>query len=299
MLKSYFQFTRKERNGILFLLFIIVLVWVIYFSLDYIFKPNFNDYSQFEKQIDLFYASINDNQINSKNTPQKNKNYNKDTCIIDINSPQIDLLHCIGINDRLAKTWINFTKKGGTFKTIEDVKKLWGMNDSIFNAIVPYLTLSKNDIKEINSSFPNKTWQNTKKTEKKTEMIEINTADTIQLKNLPGIGSSFASRIVKYRNRLGGFYTKEQLKEIYGLNQELFDKISPYIYVDVFEIKKININTSDYSTLIQNPYFTKEAVKTILQYRKKYGMFSNGNDLLNHQIISEDEWSKLKWYIDF
>lgn len=275
------------------------MVWIIYFSLDFFFKPNFHDYSQFEKQIDMFYASINESQINTKNTSQKNITYNKDTCIIDVNSPQFDLLHCIGINDRLANTWVNFTKKGGSFKTIEEVKKLWGMNDSIFNAIAPYLTLSKNSSKKNYSTFSNQTWQNTKKSEKKTEMIEINTADTFQLKNLPGIGSSFASRIVKYRNRLGGFYTKEQLREIYGLNQELFDKISPYIYVDVFEIKKININTSDYSTLIQNPYFSKEIVKTILQYRKKYGMFNNGNDLLNHQIITEEEWSKLKWYIDF
>lgn len=295
MFKSYFQFTRKERNGILFLISIIVLVWVIYISVDFFFKPNPLDYSRFEKQIDLFYASMND----TKSIPKKNIAYNKDTCIIDVNSPQIDLLHCIGINDHLANTWINFTKKGGTFKTIEEVKKLWGMNDSIFNTIAPYLTLCKNESKEINSTFSNKTWQNTKKSEKKVEMIEINTADTIELKKLPGIGKSFALRIVKYRNRLGGFYAKEQLMEIYGFKQELFDKISPYIYVDVFEIKKININTSDYSTLIQNPYFTKEAVKTILQYRKNYGKFNNGNDLLIHQIINEDEWSKLKWYIDF
>lgn len=271
------------------------MVWVIYISVDFFFKPNPLDYSRFEKQIDLFYASMND----TKSTPQKNIAYNKDTCIIDVNSPQIDLLHCLGINDRLANVWINYIKKGGKFKSIEEVQKLWGMNDSIFNSISPYITISNNDNKKIYNSFSNKTWQSSKKSEKKIEMIEINTADTIELKKLPGIGSSFASRIVKYRNRLGGFYAKEQLREIYGLNQELFDKISPYIYVDVFEIKKININTSDYSTLIQNPYFTKEAVKAILQFRKKYGMFSNGNDLLIHQIINEEEWSKLKWYIDF
>ncbi|MGQ9846209.1 MAG: helix-hairpin-helix domain-containing protein [Bacteroidales bacterium] len=299
MLKSYFQFTRKERNGILFLLFIIVLIWIIYISLDFIFKPNFHEYSQFEKQIDSFYASINDSQINTKNTQQKTITYNKDTCIIDVNYPQIELLHCIGINDRLAKIWINFTKKGGTFKRIDEIKKLWGMTDSIFNSIVPYLTISNNNSKKNNVAYTHKNWQNSNTPEKKIEMIEINTADTIQLKKLPGIGSSFASRIVKYRNRLGGFYAKEQLKEIYGLNQELFDKISPYIYVDVFEIKKININTGDYSTLIQNPYFTKETVKAILQYRKKYGKFNNGNDLLTHQIITEEEWLKLKWYVDF
>ncbi|NSW45861.1 MAG: helix-hairpin-helix domain-containing protein [Bacteroidales bacterium] len=301
MLRSYFQFTRKERNGILFLFIIIALVWFAYASLDYFFKPNIHDYSQFEKQIDTFYASIEDNPAKIKNTPQDTLAYNRDTCFVDINHPQIEHLRCLGIKEHLAKTWINYTQKGGKFKTIDGLKKLWGMNDSIFNAIAPYLMLNTNDTPTNlkNYSKSNDTPPYLKKAEKKIEMVELNTADTNQLIALPGIGNSFASRIIKYRNRLGGFYNKEQLKEIYGFNQELYEKISPYIYVDVFEIKKVNINTGDYSTLIQNPYFTKEAVKAILQYRKKTGKINNADDLLIHQIVSEDEWNKLKWYVAF
>ena len=297
--KDYFQFTRKERNGIIFLIAVIVFVWIAYFIIDSFFKPNAIDYSHFEKQVDLFYNSIKTDSI-IENKDSTNINFtNKDSCIVDINAPTLNFLLCIGLNEHLSKTWINYINKGGSFHKIEDVKKLWGMNDSIFNSILPYLTITVHENKFEYNTYPKETKRNYTKPEKKIEMVELNTADTAQLDALPGIGSSFASRIVKYRNRLGGFYDKEQLKEIYGLNQELYEKISPYIYVDVFEVKKVNINTSDYSTLIQNPYFTKEAVKAILQYRKKSGKCNNANDLMIHQIISQEEWAKLKWYVEF
>lgn len=298
--KAYFQFTRKERNGILFLIFFILAIWIVYFSIDSFFKPDVNDYSFFEKQIDQFYNSLKDSSTKEAKSYTAIVPVDKDTCIVNVNKPELGHLICIGLSKHLSETWIHYIQKGGKFKQIDEVKKLWGMNDSIFYTIAPYLTISTDDNKKENKNNYTTTNQyHYKKQDEKIEMVELNSADTSQLIALPGIGSSFASRIIKYRNRLGGFYDKEQLKEIYGLNQELYEKISPYIYVDVFEVKKVNINKGDYSTLIQNPYFTKEEVKAILQFRKKYGKFNNANDLLIHQIISQDEWAKLKWYVEF
>lgn len=295
--KSYFQFTRKERNGIIFLIAVIALIWGAYVSADYFFKKDVKDYLSFEQKVDDFYKSID--SAKPVKADIQHISFNKDTCLVDVNMPDFQHLQCIGLNEHLSKTWMNYIQKGGKFKQIDEVKKLWGMNDSIFNIIMPYLTITVEEKTYQQKTFSNELKRNYSKPEKKIEMVELNTADTSQLDALPGIGSSFASRIVKYRNRLGGFYSKEQLREIYGLNQELFDKISPYVYVDVFEVKKLNVNTGDYSTLIQNPYFTKEAVKAILQYRKKSGKLNNANDLLIHQIISQDEWAKLKWYVEF
>ncbi len=295
--KFYFQFTRKERNGIILLVAIIGLIWGAYVGSDYFFKKDVNDYRSFEQKVDDFYKSID--SVKPLNQDTHIVSFNKDTCIVDVNAPDFQTLLCIGLNEHLSKTWLNYIHKGGKFKQIDEVKKLWGMNDSIYNNILPYLTITAEEHKYVKKTYSNEPQRNYKKFEKKIEMVELNTADTSQLDALPGIGSSFASRIVRYRNRLGGFYSKEQLREIYGLSQELFDKISSYVYVDVFEVKKVNINTGDYSTLIQNPYFTKETVKAILQYRKKSGKFNNANDLMIHQIISEDEWAKLKWYIEF
>lgn len=61
--------------------------------------------------------------------------------------------------------------------------------------------------------------------------IDLNSADTTLLKRVPGIGSSFARRIVKYRDLLGGYYVVEQLQEVYGMDRERYDAIYPYFTV--------------------------------------------------------------------
>lgn len=61
--------------------------------------------------------------------------------------------------------------------------------------------------------------------------IDLNSADTMLLKRVPGIGSSFARRIVKYRDLLGGYYVVEQLQEVYGMDRERYDAIHPYFTI--------------------------------------------------------------------
>lgn len=289
---TYFRLTRKERNGILILVVLNILGWSLFIFFNDIFKSNSkNDLNEFEQSLKSFYE-VKDSSTLTQRSVKENIQWQKDTCMVNINYPKYEHLLCIGIPDKLARTWMNYILKGGKFRSKEDVKKLWGMNDSIFSTIEAYLTYSE-------ENKTNLAEQATKPVQKKIEMIELNSADTNQLKALPGIGSSFASRIVKYRQRLGGYVAKEQLKEIYGLNEELFDKISPYVYVDIFEVKKININTGDYSTLIQHPYLNKDMVKQILQLRKKQGSIQSKDDLINSGIMLKEEWDRVKWYIEF
>ncbi len=290
-LKTYFRFTRKERNGILILIILNIISWSIFIFFNDIFSSNYRiELNQFEQSLKSFYK-VKDSTTHILHPVKEIIQRQKDTCIVNINHPKYEHLLCIGVSEKLARTWINYILKGGKFRSIEDVKKLWGMNDSIFYNIEPYLTYN-------NKNKTNMPQQNTKPIPKKIEMLELNSADTNQLKSLPGIGSSFASRIVKYRQRLGGYVAKEQLKEIFGLNEELFDKISPYLYVDIFDVKKLNINTDDYFTLVQHPYLNKEIVKQILQLRKKQGIL-NKDDLLNNGILMKEEWDRIKWYIEF
>jgi DNA uptake protein ComE-like DNA-binding protein len=292
--KSYFQFTRREKNGILLLIILILIIWLFYFTYLYFHKDENYDFSNFEQQLKSFYNSI---EIKNTDTIIK-KIKNSDSCFVFINNPKYEDLICIGLNEKLSKTWINYISKGGTFKSINDVKKLWGMTDSIFNSIANKLLMDT--IKKFgqNKKVQNFTEKDNKHI-KKIKLIELNTTDTNELKDLPYIGSSFANRIVKYRNRLGGFVAKEQLKEIYGLTEDIFDKIAPYVYVDVFEAKKIPINKADYYTLIQHPYLNKEKVKALLKLRKEKGTINSKEELLRNEIFTSEEWERIKWYIDF
>ncbi len=290
-LKNYFNFTRRERNGILFLLFLIIFSWALYFSTKFFYTRDETNFYEFENTVKNFYALLDKNKKEKEFKRDSVIYYNKDTCFVNINCPKYEHLICLGLSNKLSQTWMNYIQKGGSFKSAEDVKRLWGMNDSIFYLIKDYLI--------VNDDIAHKTQIASNKRTTIVQMIEINTADTIQLKELPGIGSSFAKRIVKYRERLGGYVNKEQLKEIYGFTEELYKKIASYIYVDIFEIKKLNINTSDYYTLIQHPYLKKETVKSILQLRKTNGKIISKEELLYNNIITPEDWDNIKWYIEF
>ena len=128
-------------------------------------------------------------------------------------------------------------------------------------------------------------------------MVELNTADTTALKELRGIGSVFAKRIVKYRNLLGGFHHKEQLLEVYGMTEELYSKISEHIIVDSDILTTININTATLQQLNHHPYLNYYQAKAIIKYRDLGNTFNNVVDLKNITIIDNDTYEKIKPYL--
>ena len=123
----------------------------------------------------------------------------------------------------------------------------------------------------------------TKRTEKDV-MVELNSADTLQLQELRGIGPGFARRIVKYREKLGGYYAKEQLMEVYGFTDSLYKQVSPHVTVDASKIQKLNINELGIAELKRHPYISFFEAKAIVEYR---------NSLKSGRIESLDELAKL------
>lgn len=97
--------------------------------------------------------------------------------------------------------------------------------------------------------------------------IELNTADSIQLQELKGIGPGFARRIIIYREKLGGYYAKEQLMEVYGFTDKLYNLIKNDITVDASKIRKMNVNRMDISHLKRHPYISYYEAKAIYDYR--------------------------------
>lgn len=97
--------------------------------------------------------------------------------------------------------------------------------------------------------------------------IELNSADTLQLQELRGIGPSFARRIVKYREKLGGYYAKEQLMEVYGFTEQLYSQVEKHVTVDASKIRKLNINELDIAELKRHPYISFYEAKAIFDYR--------------------------------
>ena len=127
-------------------------------------------------------------------------------------------------------------------------------------------------------------------------VISLNVADTTMLKRIPGIGSYYAGKIVRYRERLGGFVNVTQLKEIDGLPPHIED----WFKVDEAVItERLRINHADFKALVRHPYLNYEQVKVITNYIRLHGPLKGFEDLRLSKEFSEKDFERLRPYIDF
>jgi competence protein ComEA len=129
--------------------------------------------------------------------------------------------------------------------------------------------------------------------------IELNAADSAQLTRVHGIGASFAIRIVRYRNRIGGFYKKDQLKEVYGLDSAKYTEIKDQLTVNPSAVVKININTISFASLRQSPYLSYKQASAIIEYRNQHGKYNSMEDVSNVAIITPETLRQIEPYLKF
>lgn len=133
---------------------------------------------------------------------------------------------------------------------------------------------------------------------KKIQAFDINTADTSQLQQLQGIGTVLSARIIKYRDKLGGFVSKAQYQEVYGLAPLTIESLTKHTYiVPGYQPKQVNINTDDFKTLLAHPYLTYEQVQSIMRHRARHGELKAVKDLLALRILEEATFEKVKPYL--
>lgn len=130
------------------------------------------------------------------------------------------------------------------------------------------------------------------------KQVSLNSADTTELKSLPGIGSFFARNIVEYREKLGGFIEKEQLLEIYAFDTIRMSNIENLIVIDSIELRKVNINNDDFKTILRHPYIEYDDVKKIVNYRDSKGMIKNWEQYLK-VVGRKDIDERLENYLSF
>jgi len=127
--------------------------------------------------------------------------------------------------------------------------------------------------------------------------LYINKADSADFERLPGLGPVLSSRIVKYRDLLGGFVRWGQLSEVYGLKEEVIEKLSPFMLVDSSNIRTININKATFRELLRHPYITKEQTESIMDYRSLVGLFTDVSELVGNRIFSLAEFERISAYL--
>lgn len=237
-----------------------------------------------------------------------------DTTLEDANTPwipaAIELFHFdpntldsigwvkLGFSPKQALTIINYRAKSGGFRKAEDLKKLYVVSQDKYEQLQPFIRLAalapSNGNQPVSEHGPNESW---KKPERETLMLEINSADSAQLTKLFGIGPSFAKRIVKYRQLLGGFRSVEQVLEVYGMDSIRYSRIVQNLIVDTMAVTLININLADEKQLMRHPYISPNQARAIVSYRQQHGPFKQVQQLNNIQIITRSDFARLRPYL--
>lgn len=265
-LRNYFGFNKQQRNGLLVLIGISFVLLSMRLSMGYFIKPE----NIVVENLPLINQSLDSiTPLKQYGTRAKNNGSNEiaNFFVFDPNTVNIEQLLLLGFKERTAKTLIKFRSKGGKFKQKEDLLKVYGISKQQYKKIEPYILISQTVLPQNEKVRLNKTITEPEKIE--IELLELNTADSIHLLGIKGIGPSFTNRILKYRNLLNGFYSVEQLREVYGFSAELFESVKHLFYVDSKLIKPIQLNSADFKSINRHPYITYELTKIICSARAK------------------------------
>jgi competence protein ComEA len=272
-IKNYLSLTKKEWNGMVVLLVLIALVLIAPYVYQWLRKDNTINVTEFNTAV----AALNKANPRLLNGPEPPKN---GLFKFDPNTASADDWQRLGITAKQAAIIKNYTSKGGRFRKAEDLQKIYGLSKVDYAKLAPFIIIPKENIRAI-------------------VVVELNAADSSKLTSIDGIGGAFAKRIIYYRERLGGFITKEQLKEVYGIDALKYDEIKNQVKVDAGRIRKININTINFDKLRLMPYLNYKQVNAIIEYRKQHGDYTSTGDLKNIAIIDDDILRKIEPYLVF
>jgi len=295
-LNKHFGFSKGEFNGLLLLIFIIIIlkaIPIIYEKVQTVEKDNPDLLAKIHKleitdQQDFHY---NRDRIESSGGVRKIKLFN-----FDPNSLSVEGWQALGLSVKQAQAIVNYTNKGGKFYKAEDLQKMYTISPEMYRKLFPFVSIENQS-----SHYPKKDlgFERKEYAKKPPTIIDINTADSAQLDEIKGVGGTFANRILKYRERLGGFHKKEQLMEVYGLDSVRYEEIKNQISISPVALKIININTAQFNDLKGNPYLSYKQINAIIQYRKQHGNYSGPVDLKKVLILNQEVIDKITPYISF
>ena len=211
----------------------------------------------------------------------------------DPNTISRDSLNLLNVPPRLASSIIGYRKAGGIFRSVEKLKTSPGITDSIYGKIAPYVRIDSGYL------LKKKIWKPRaySSEEPVLQPINLNTADSIDLRKIRGIGAVRAKVILERRDNIGGYYHLNQLYDgLYSLDSTDVKQISKYLYVDD-SYRRIDLKTIDKWTLQSNYYFNKNMATTAVNYFKHRDQRSDLDDFIANSPLSQEKWEKVKPYL--
>lgn len=315
LVADYFSFTRRDRIAIITLLLVISGVFFLPKTLSHFnrSKPTKSDTAwiaamkrieQKEAGADQQHRKYDDDNSTAYQYDRPTEKYlskpKGELFYFDPNSLSTEGWQKLGLRDKTIHTIQNYLSKGGRIKKPEDLQRIYGLFPNEYERIAPYIKIETTDETNSNKSFTDKPLNENPPVKiyaPRYSIIDINSADTTAFISLPGIGSKLAARIINFRDKLGGFYTINQVGETFGLPDSTFQKIKQYLKLENTSIRKININSATVDELKMHPYLKWSLANPIIAYRNEHGPFTKVEDIKKVMAVTEEIYNKIAPYL--
>jgi len=269
---AFFSFTRRERFGSTLLIFSFFLIWVLPRYFPRLFPPDPLPETVTEQQLVHFFL------------PDSTGGHADTLFPFDPNTADAATLVLLGLSERTAHTIEKYRQKGGRFRKKEDFAKIYGLSEEDYLRLEPYIRI------------PQKT--NSPTTQRPNTSIDINLATAEEWQTLRGIGPGYATRIAKFRDKLGGFSSVAQVGETFGLPDSVFQQIEPYLVLSPI-FRKLPVNTATEEELAGHPYLSDRQAHILVLFRENHGPFSGADDLRQIRAIPDSTRQKLIPYLSY
>lgn len=310
--RDYFSFTRKDLRGIYVLLAILALLLSVRISLPYIFSDPAPDFSDFDKMVLALEKAQRQARETAKLTesapeipfirPDREIAENKlNPFYFDPNLMSEQDWVRLGLSTRQIRNIQNFVASGGRFRKADDLKRIYTISQAEYEILRPFIRIEY--VQGTVTSEQTKTEQtllSVAPAEQRMKLlIDINQADSVELLKVRGIGPVFAQRIIRYRDQLGGFHSREQLLEVYGIDSTRYNQIAGQFSFDNSALRLININTAEVRDLTSHPYIDFYLAKSIVDQRIKRGGKISDTDIYGIPMMHDALYRKLMPYFNF
>ena len=203
----------------------------------------------------------------------------------------------IGLSEKQLARIKNYEAKGGKFYSKEDFKKIYGISQGEYLVLEPFIEIPKPEKNKKSIAKTKSTFKQKNPIKRAYSPIELNHADSAQIVQKLRLPSWLAVRIIKYRNLLGGFYTVDQLYEVYSMDSLELEKRRHFIEINTSQIRKIDLNNASFKQLVNHPYISYNLSKKIMEFRQDNGKYNSTYDLVEQKIVSDSLYQKLKHYL--
>ena len=295
-LKEFFYLQKSDRKVLLTLLFLMAVALIVFWTVG-------GQYDSTESEPDTLREVPQ--TFSSRKPHQRHSYYKTEERVVerfpfDPNTADSTQLLRLGLSPWQVRNIYKYRAKGGIYRKPEDFAKLYGLTVKQYKSLQPYIRISE-DYQPAATLYNNTREEYVRDTLKypvklkESEHIILNLADTNQLKKVPGIGSGWARQIVAYRERLGGFYSTDQLLDIEGFPEDAL----PYLQIQNPQLRKINVNKLTLNQLRQHPYIGFYRAKAIVDYRRLKGNLKSLNELSLHKDFTEKAIRRLEHYVEY